>query len=477
MFKNKTQIGLWVLTMILYSCVPTIQLRKANPLITDHFQNSTTDTLNTAYLPWQNFISDPMLKSLIDTALVNNQELNIILQKVAMAKNEIKAKKGEYLPFIDYRLGGEIEKVGEYTRNGVVEKNHSIKEGVEFPSPLSNFQVGVYTSWELDIWKKLRNAKKAAVMEYLSTVEGKKFMVTHLIAEISRSYYELMALDNQLEMIEQNLSIQQNVLDILKLQKTSAKANELAIKRFQAEMFKNKSYKYEIRQDIVEAENNINILLGRLPQHIKRQSNGFIKHSIRMPQAGIPAQLLENRSDVKQAEYELIASQLNVDVAKANFYPSLGIKAGLGLQGFNLKYLTQLPQSILFNAIGDITGPLVNRNAIKATYKNANAKQLKCIYEYEQAILKAYIEVSNALSNIDNIDQNYSLKEDQVQILTESIKISNQLFQSARADYMEVLLTQRDALESKIELIETKKKQFQAQVELYLSLGGGWRNI
>lgn len=123
---------------------------------------------------------------------------------------------------------------------------------------------------------------------------------------------------------------------------------------------------------------------------------------------------------------------------------------------------------------GDLMGPLVNRNAIKAAYYNANAMQIQAVYNYERTLLNAYVEVANQLSMISNMEQSYNLKSQEVAALTESITISNSLFRSARADYMEVLLTQRDALESRFELIETKKKQMNAVVNIYQALGGGW---
>jgi outer membrane protein TolC len=189
---------------------------------------------------------------------------------------------------------------------------------------------------------------------------------------------------------------------------------------------------------------------------------------------GIPAQLLQNRPDIRRAEYELQAAKLNTKVAKANFYPSIGIRAGVGLEAFNPKFLTETPQSLLYSLMGDVVGPLINRNAIKAAYQTANDRQLQAVYEYEKAILNGYIEVANQLSNIKNLKSNYDLKEREVTALTESIDLSIQLFQSARADYMEVLLVQREALDAKIELIDTKKEQLLARVKVYQALGGGW---
>ncbi|GLU44407.1 TolC family protein [Allomuricauda sp. NBRC 101325] len=466
-------IGMMAL-VVLYSCVPTREIRDEETALPEQYQNQSTDTVNTALVQWKEFFQDPYLVTLIDSALVKNQELNIMLQRVDMAKNKIQAKKGEYLPFVNIQAGAEVDKVGEYTRNGAVEKNLEVKEGEEFPEPLTNYMVGAFATWELDVWKKLRNEKKAAVYEYLSSVEGKNFMITSLVAEIADSYYELMALDNQLAIIDQNLEIQQNALRMVKLQKEAARATELAVKRFQAEVMKNQSHKYEIQQQIVETENKLNFLLGRSPQHIDRTSDSFIDAPIDAISAGVPSQLLQNRPDVRQAEYELAAAKLDTKAAKANFYPQFTIKAGLGLEAFDVKYLTTTPESVLYSAIGDMVAPLINRNAIKAQYKNATDRQLQAVYEYEKTILNAYIEVANQLSNIDNLKKSYELKDGQVQALTESIELSTRLFQSARVEYIEVLLAQREALESRMELVETKKDQLLAQVNMYRALGGGW---
>lgn len=458
----------------MYSCVPSKIIRDENKTVPELYQNESIDSLNTATMKWKDFFSDPNLVTLIDTALANNQELNIMLQQISMTKNEIQAKKGEYLPFVNLYAGAEVEKVGEFTRNGAVEENLNVHEDEEFPDPLTNFQVGISASWELDVWKKLRNRKKAAVLEYLATIEGKNFMVTQLVSEIASAYYELMALDNQLTIIEQNLHLQQDALKMVKLQKEAARVTQLAVRRFDAEVLKNQSNKYKIKQRIVETENLINFLVGRYPQTITRSSDDFISKSIDSINIGVPSQLLANRPDIKKAEFELSASKLNVKVAKANFYPSIGIKAGVGLEAFKPKFLTSTPESLLYSLVGDMVSPLINRNAIKAEYNTASDQQLQAVFEYEKTILNAYIEVSNLLSSVKNLNESYLLQEGQVKALTESINLSLRLFRSARAEYTEVLLTQRETLDSKIEIIETKRDQFLTNVKLYQSLGGGW---
>ncbi|WP_238533776.1 TolC family protein [Pedobacter agri] len=391
-----------------------------------------------------------------------------------MTKNEIKARKGELLPTVGYRVGAGIEKVGRYTSAGAGDASTEITPGKGVPDVLPDYAFGLQANWEADIWHKLRNARQAAVTRYLSTVEGKNFVVTNLIAEIANSYYELLAQDNQLEIVKQNIALQSNALELMKIQKQATRVTELAVRKFEAEVLSSKSLEFDIQQNITETENKINFLLGRFPQPIIRDRNAFNHLVPPTVQTGLPAQLLANRPDIKQAELDLAASKLDVKVAKAQFYPSLGISANIGYQAFNPSYLLRTPESIMYSLAADLAGPLINRNAIKASYAAANAKQLQAVYNYERSILNGYIDVANQLSNISNLQKSYELKSKQVAALTQSIDISNDLFRAARADYFEVLMTQRDALQSKLELIETKKQQLNAVVNIYHALGGGW---
>lgn len=433
------------------------------------------DTTNTSTVKWNEFFKDQNLVDLIDVALKNNQELNMTLQEIEIAKNDIRVRKGLLLPAVGVRAGAGVEKVGRYTSQGAGDATTEIKPGVETPDPLGDFTIAAYANWEVDIWKKLRNSKKAAVNRYLATVEGKNFVVTNLIAEIADSYYELLALDTQLDIVKQTITLQSNALEIVKIQKQAARATELGVKKFEAEVLTSRSLEFDILQQIKENENKINFLLGRYPQEIKRTNTNFLTLLPASVSAGMPSQLLLNRPDVKQAELELVAAKLDVKVARAEFYPSLDISAAFGVQAFKPSYLFTFPESILYSLTGDLAAPLINRNAIKAEFSSANARQLQALYNYDKTILNAYLEVSNQLSKIDNLQKSYDLKSQQVDALNTSIEVSNDLFKSARVDYFEVLMTQRDALESKLELIDTKKEQLNAAVHVYRDLGGGWK--
>lgn len=430
---------------------------------------------NSGTTPWRQFFTDPNLVNLIEISLKNNQELLITLQEIEIAKSGVLAKKGKLTPTVSAGIGAGLKKAGRYTSEGAGDATTEIEPGREMPDPLGNFEGGLMANWEIDIWKKLRTEKEAAVAHYLSTVEGKNFVLSNLIEEVADNYYELLALDNQLDIIQQYIKLQERALEISKIQKEAAAATELAVKKFEAELAKSKAAEYTIRQDITEKENQINALLGRYPQPIVRTKESFMSTIPQTVYTGIPSQLLANRPDIKQAELELKAAKLDVQAARKEFYPSLEISATLGLEAFKPSYLVKLPESLAYNLAGELAGPLINKSAIKANFQTADAKQVQSLYEYDKTILHAYLDVANLMSKVKNIDQYYQMKSQETKALDQSIDIANQLFRNSRADYLEVLLNQRDALDAKMELIEAKQKQLSAVVDIYKSLGGGWK--
>ncbi|WP_367026282.1 TolC family protein [Methylococcus sp. ANG] len=468
-------LSITMVLLTLQACgIPDMTTRTADIHLPNQFKLELAEKTNSSNIKWKDFFEDRNLLNLLEIAVANNKEINIMMQRISAAENEIQARRGSYLPFIRTGAAAGGEKPGDYTFNGAVERNLPLA-GNPFPTFVGDYQFGLTSTWEIDIWRKLRNATEVAMLEYMATVEGRNFLITNLVAEVAQSYYELVTLDNQLENLEQNIAIQQNALQIVRELQKFARADTLAIKRYEAEVAKNQSRRYEIKQEITVVENRINYLLGRTPEPIKRTSSGFLELNPKILNTGIPSQLLQNRPDIRKAELELAAAKLNIEVARAEFFPSFGIRAGVGFDAFAMKYLINTPESLAAYVAGELVAPLVNQNAIIAAYKTANVKQVEAAFEYEKSIINAYVEVLNQIANIENMRKSFDLKKNQVDHLVKSIDISIQLFISARTHYLDVLTTQRDALDAKRELIETKQKQVLAMVDLYKSLGGGWR--
>lgn len=454
-------------------CVPSLKdnpARDPNRKLPGNFGAAAPEAASAAQKKWGEFFDSAELRSLIDTAIKQNQELNIRVQEIIIARNEVSARRGEYMPKVNAQAGVGLEKVGKDTPQGRSDEAHGV------PENLGNFTFGLQGSWEVDVWGKLRNAAKAADLRYLASIESRNFMVTQIVAEVARSYYDLIAIDNEIDVLKRNIEVQTDALEVVKLQKLAARVTELAVQRFEAEVLKNKSHLYDLEQERVQAENRVNFLVGRFPQPVNRNAEKFKQPLPDVLGAGLPTQLLENRPDVRQAELDLAAAKLDVKSAKAAFYPSLTIDYGVGYRAFNAAHLVSTPDSLFYGLAGGLTAPLLNRAGIEAAYKSANARQIQAVFNYEKTVLQAFTDVATQLAAIDNLRKAYDLQSKQVEALTKSSEVSSILFQSARADYMEVLMTKRDSLEGEMSLIETKKRQLQAMVNVYQALGGGWRS-
>jgi len=474
-FKSYYSVVILLVSLLYLGCKLPIVMEATDTSKLPVNYASIKDSTNAADMNWRAFFTDTYLVALIDTAVKNNYDVLTTLQEIEVANNKVKQKNGLLLP--NFALGANlgVSKVGRYTSNGAGDASADITPGQLVPENLPNIQLGFETSWEADIWAKLRNSKKASFTRYLETVEGKNLVTTSLIAEVASAYYELLSLDNQLSIIEETIAIQKNALEIVKIQKEATVVTELAVKQFEAQLFNSQALAFGVQQKISESENKINFLLARYPQKIERNKGAFTTLIPKFMQVGIPSDLLQNRPDIKQAELELFATKCDVQVAKAEFYPSLNITGGMGFQAFKASYLFTTPQSLMYSLAGDLVMPIINRAGIKAEFNNANAYQVEALYNYQKAILNGYVEVVNELSNIKNLEKTYQLKAQEVNALNASVDLSNELFKSARANYLEVLMAQKDALSAKLELVESKKNQLLANANMYKVLGGGWK--
>lgn len=475
------------LLMVLPACkIPSLRQAETAPDLPAGFNTSTnsgagqpaglsdaTSSENSSQLGIDDFFSDPVLTHLIHQSLAGNRELRILTEEAQIARNDILARRGAYLPFVTAGAGAGVEKPSKYTPQGAVEEQLEVVPGKAFPDPLGNFQLGAYLSWQLDIWGQLRYARDAAVLRYRAATEKRNYFVTRLVAETAENYFRLMALDIRLETLDKTIAIQEQSLKVAKANQDAGRGTALAVQRFQAEVHKNQSEKLIVRQEIVEVENKINFLVNRFPMPVERSSATFLDLNVRKLSAGVPSQLLQNRPDIRQAERELEAAGLDIEVAKANFYPSLNITGGIGYQAFNTKYLLRTPEAMIASIAGDLVAPLINKTAIQAEYMNANARQLQAVYNYQRVILNAFTEVVNRISMVENYRKSIDIKKLQLESLEASVDSATKLFQSARAEYIDVLFSQRDLLEARTVLIETKKRQLEAVVNAYQALGGG----
>lgn len=475
-FANPTAIAAAVTIggfLTLPGCrIPDLRGARAGRVTPDTFNGEFNET-NSAQIGIDQFFNDPILTGLIYEALDGNQELKILAEEIQISNNEIMARRGAIFPFLTLGGGAGLEKPSLYTPMGAVEDQLNYLPGRGFPDPLPNFMFGANVSWEVDIWRQLRNGRDAAALRYLATIDGRNYVVTSMIAEVASNYYKLLALDQRLDNLDRTIKLQERSLEIAEASKAGARGTELPVQRFQAEVRKNQSQKLIIKQEIIEVENRINFLCGRYPQPVARHTEDFFELSLQTLNLGVPCQLLMNRPDIRQAERELQAAGLDVKIAKANFYPKLNIRAGVGYEAFNPKYLVVTPESLIYNIATDLAAPVINRSAVKAEYMNANASQLQAVYRYQQVVLNAFTEVVNRINRVENYAQSIAIKKQQLASLEASVDAAGKLFNATRIEYLDVLYAQRDLMDARSELIEAKKEQLTAVVDTYQALGGG----
>jgi len=362
---------------------------------------------------WRDFFQDPILQTLIDTALQNNQNLKITVQELAIARSAMTAKQGALLPSVTANIGAGVSKVGRYTAEGAGNVDTEITPGHKVPTVIPDLAPTLQFDWTIDLWNKLNSSKKAAVERYLASEAGQRAVKSQLVADVAENYYILLALDYKLSVMQEYISLQKNAVKIARIQKEADAGTQLAVEQFDAELAKAQADEYLLRQSIIETENNLNLLLGRFPQTIQRTKVDFLQLPMPTTSHSLSTQLLLQRPDVVQAEHELAAAKWDVETARKEFLPTFNLSAAIGLNAFNPKYLFKLPQSLVFNALGGLTAPLINKKAIQANFAQADAMQVEALYNYDKTLLTAFIETSTLQSKIANIKLLQQYKEKQ----------------------------------------------------------------
>ncbi|MDB5256484.1 MAG: efflux system, outer rane lipoprotein NodT family [Chitinophagaceae bacterium] len=427
---------------------------------------------------WKTFFTDTILIELIDSGLVNNFDVKIAHQKVMQARAGVQFTKGIRMPNLGLNLSAGQRRYAEYTIDGVgnydTQFSPHLSDKQKLPDPVPDFYAGVYSTWEIDLWGRLKNKKRAALSRFLAGEQGRNLVVTDLIAEISSAYYRLMVLDQELLIIKENIQLQENALEIVEAQKATGKSNELAIELISSQVLNAKALSLEVKQSIILEENKLNFLLGRYPMPVIRSSFSNYEEISKMPEIGIPSDMLANRPDIRAAEYELRAQRADVKSAKAAFYPALTLNGNLGYQAFNAAFLFE-PASIAYNVTGGLLMPLLNRRALKADLMHSKASHREAYLNYEKTILKSFTEVFQLTQQLNNYKEMQGLKNEQVQVLEKSVSTSKDLFAYNRATYLEIITAQQNYLRSQIELLEIYYRKTLTNIHLYKALGGGWK--
>ena len=450
--------------LLLASCFAAKEYERPQELIDETYYRTDAieqDSINMAVVSWRELFSDPILQEHIETGLENNIDIRVALQQILAAEAYFKQGKAGYFPTLDATAQMTHQELSSNSQFGGLF------------SSLDQYELSASLSWEADIWGKIRSNKRAFGAQYLQTVEAHKAVKTQLVAMIASSYYQLLALDEQLRVTEETIETRSSSLETTKALKEAGNVTEVGVKQTEAQLYTAQALRIDLINEIRLLENSFSILLGQQPGAIERDGlrNQEIETSLK---TGVPAQLLVNRPDVRASEFALINAFELTNVARSNFYPSLTLSATGGLQALQIDELFDT-NSLFATLIGGLTQPIFNRRSIKTQYEVAQAQQEQARLQFKQALLTASREVSDALYTYEAATEKLDVKRKEFESYNTATEYSEELLDNGLANYLEVLTARENALNSSLDLINTRLTQLQSVVDLYEALGGGWQ--
>lgn len=423
-------------------------------------KTATTDTVTMASQPWRELFIENRLQKLIHEGLDNNPDLLLAIQKVVEAEAYLSQSKAALLPSLS--ANGK----GTYIRNP-----ESIYPNG--PREVSTYQLSAEASWEVDLWGKLRSSKRAAYANLLASDAGRKAVHTRLISSIASAYYTLAGLDAKLAITQQTVKNNIDLVETLKVLQGSGRVNGAAVVQSEAVRYAAEVTIPDLQQQIREAENTLCLLLGRVPGTVER---GKIEEQTlsSILKTGVPAQLLDNRPDVMQAEYALMSAYQTTNMARAYFYPALTLTASTGFAASDLNQLLD-PGSFAANVIGGLAQPIFSKRANITRLKISKAQQEEALISFRNTLLKAGQEVHNTLGSYESSVQKIALRKLQLDALIKSVDYTKELLTYGSATYTEVLNAQTSLLSAQLNSVNDQLQQLNAVVTLYRALGGGWK--
>jgi HAE1 family hydrophobic/amphiphilic exporter-1 len=460
-----------VVTLGLGGCKVSKDVATPSPELPQTYANAipSTDTTSVADLPYKSFFADTDLQQLIDSAITRNYDMQVALQNIRSSRLVLRQSKLGYLPDLTLQVTGAYNRPSDNSLNGISTKQFLGTDHID------DYNANVGLSWEADIWGKIRNQQSRALAAYLQTQEARKALQTSIVADVANGYYNLLMLDAQLGIARENLALNDSTLRIIRLQFDAGDVTALGVQQAAAQELAAAGLIPQLQQSILLQEDALSVLTGRLPGGIAR---GRKLEDIPVRDdlsAGVPAGMVSRRPDVRSSELDLTIANANVGITKAQLYPSLMITAQGGLNTFTASNWFNIPGSLFGMVAGGITQPLFQRRQLKTQYELAKVDREKTVIRFRQSVLIAVGEVSDALARMDKLKEQRVVAASRVDTLRQAIVNAGSLFRNGMANYLEVITAQSNVLQSELELASIKKGQLSAEVELYRSLGGGWK--
>ena len=424
---------------------------------------ATAEAASLADVPWWEAFQDPILKGLIQDALGSNYDVRIAAARVQEARANLGVARSDYFPSLDYGGGASRARMLPGVLGGV---------GAQAPAS-DLYSATMSMSWELDIWGRIRRSNEAARATLLSTEDARRGVWLTLVSDLAQAYFQLLALDVQLQIARDSTQAYQGTYDLFLDRLNSGIASKLETSRALGALGVAQATIPQLERDIVARENQIRILLGKAPGPIPRGQPMYQQPVVPAVPAGLPSALLERRPDLRQAEQQLVAANARIGVAKAEFFPKLSLTSLFGTASPEVSALTGGTATI-WAVAGMFSGPLFNAGRTRGIYRASIAQWEQVRLQYEQAVLTALREVSDALTALAKLTDAEAGQDTAVRALADAVDHATDRYRQGLASYYEVLEAQQQLYPAQITLAQIRQDRLLTYVRLYKALGGGW---
>jgi multidrug efflux system outer membrane protein len=425
---------------------------------------ATAEAASLADAPWWEVFQDPVLHGLIQEALQNNYDVRIAAARVEEARALLGVARSNFFPSVEYNLD---------VARGNVAPGPLGAPGGKAPTTKTFYSGTADLSWELDIWGRIRSSNEAARAQLLATEDARRGVWLTLVSDLAQAYFELLALDVQLHIARESTEAYQRTYDLFLDRFQLGVASRLETSRAEGALGQAQATVPQLESDIIAKENQICILLGRVPGPISRGRPMYEQPVVPVVPAGLPSDLLERRPDLRQAEQELVAANARIGIAKAEFFPKLSLTALFGAASPELSAITG-GSATIWAVAGGLSGPLFNAGRTLGIYRASVAQWDQAKVQYEQAVLTALREVSDALTALGKLSEAETGQDRSVRALEEAVQHATDRYGQGLASYYEVLEAQQQLYPAQTTLANIRRGRLFAHVRLYKALGGGW---
>lgn len=467
---NSIKWPLMLMALWLGSCKMGKNYQRPETAAPAQFRTVTTsDTSSIANIEWKQFFTDTTLQGLISRGIANNYDMQVAVKRIDAANAQVKQSRLSQLPSVTLNVTAQTTRPSDNSLNGLSTKQFLGTTHVE------DYNANVGLTWEADIWGKIRRQKEATMATYLQTFEAARAVQTQLVSSIAEGFYSLLMLDAQLDITRKNLALSDSTLNVTRWQRDAGDVTSLAVEQALAQQQATAALIPLIEQNIAIQENALSILTGEAPGAIVRNTQ-LTQYAVpeNLP-TGLPTAVISRRPDVRSSEMALIAANAQAGVAEAGLYPTLVISASGGLNSYKANNWLNIPGSLFGNLVGGITQPIFQRGELKTKLEIARIQRDETAIQFRQSVLNAVGEVSDAMVKVDKLKQQQDITAAQVATLQRAISNAQLLYKSGMANYLEVITAQGSALQAELSLANIQRDRLSSVVELYRSLGGGWK--